>query len=69
MPKFPRHEEHHKPRLPDSIVATNSLHATPQTVNSNESQAPHQRLYVMGLRTEYQFRCPKIDFHPLGTNS
>ncbi|GFU55171.1 hypothetical protein TNCV_426731 [Trichonephila clavipes] len=33
--EFPSHEDHHKPRLPDSIVETNNLHATPQTVNSN----------------------------------
>ncbi|GFW99118.1 hypothetical protein TNCV_3008881 [Trichonephila clavipes] len=51
--KFPSHEDHHKPRLPDPIVATNSLHAIPQTVNFNERQAPHQRLFDMGLRTEY----------------
>ncbi|GFW47192.1 hypothetical protein TNCV_56451 [Trichonephila clavipes] len=65
MPKFPSHEDHHKPRLPDPIDASNSLYATPQTGNSNGRQAQHQRLHDMGLRTEYQSICPKIDCHPL----
>ncbi|GFX16010.1 hypothetical protein TNCV_4702691 [Trichonephila clavipes] len=41
-----------------------SLHATPQTLNSNESKVPHQRLYDMELRAEYQSRCPEVDCHP-----
>ncbi|GFW44458.1 hypothetical protein TNCV_1748871 [Trichonephila clavipes] len=44
MPKLPRHEDNLKPRLPDSTVAANSLHTTPQTEKFNESQPPHQIL-------------------------
>ncbi|GFV99257.1 hypothetical protein TNCV_1512291 [Trichonephila clavipes] len=63
---FPCHEDHHKPRLPVPIVATNSLHATPQTAKLNKRQAPYQRLSDIRLRTVYQSRCPKIDCHPKG---
>ncbi|GFU81599.1 hypothetical protein TNCV_4927301 [Trichonephila clavipes] len=42
-------EEHPKPRLPNPIVATNSLHATPQNVNSNYNHVPDHRLSDMGL--------------------
>ncbi|GFX29595.1 hypothetical protein TNCV_4776671 [Trichonephila clavipes] len=69
MQKLPSHEDHHKPRLPDPIAAANSLHATKQTVKYNERQAPHQRLYDMGLKIEYLSKCPNIDCHPLLSKS
>ncbi|GFW39360.1 hypothetical protein TNCV_1833431 [Trichonephila clavipes] len=49
---LPSHEDHHKPHPSDPIVATNSGHATPQTVKFNELQAPYHRLSDMGLRTD-----------------
>ncbi|GFV55814.1 hypothetical protein TNCV_2603351 [Trichonephila clavipes] len=55
------------PRLPDPIVATNSLCATPQTMSFDFRYAPHLRLSDMVLRTEYNSRCPKLDCHPLET--
>ncbi|GFT34459.1 hypothetical protein TNCV_4124511 [Trichonephila clavipes] len=58
---FSMNFSHQAPNLSFQQEKRSLLHVTPQTVNFNESQAPHQRLYYMGLRTQYQSRCPKID--------
>ncbi|GFW45985.1 hypothetical protein TNCV_3276031 [Trichonephila clavipes] len=55
MKKFPSHEDHHKPRLPDPIVATNSLHGcvggwgSPKIPHSSRGSATQQSLKTTNL--------------------
>ncbi|GFV58894.1 hypothetical protein TNCV_1826021 [Trichonephila clavipes] len=64
--KFPtsRQEDHLKPRLPDLLATTNSLHATPHTVKLHQTPSPSSDFHNMGLRTVFTVEMPKDKLPP-----
>ncbi|GFW45875.1 hypothetical protein TNCV_4495951 [Trichonephila clavipes] len=60
--KFPAtslQEDRLKPRLPDLLVTTNSMHATPQTVKFHQTPSPSSDFHDIGLRTVFTVQMPK----------